>query len=121
MFHAVVLLLFQVVKRSIEISMDYSAAKQQKVAQLMQALHGEEIVRPSQFIIGFKRLFEQLPLLRCDVPAADAILNGFVAHGKRVGYLPATYQPPSWLETHSSEEEFEVCWLVGCLVGRSVG
>lgn len=94
----------EVVKRAIEISMDYSAAKQAKVAQLLHALYSEEIVHPTQFMIGFKRLFEGLPGLRYDVPAADSILNGFVAHGKRVGYLPATYVPPSWLEAHSSED-----------------
>ncbi len=87
--------------------MDYSVEKQKRVAELLQTLHMEEVVHPTQFVIGFKRLFESLPSLRCDVPAADAILNGFVAHGKRTGYLPATYVPPRWMDAHTSEDDDE--------------
>jgi len=95
----------EVVKKIVELSMDFSAAKQQRAATLLQTLYNEEVVHPTQFVIGFKRLFQCLPNLRCDVPAADAILNGFVDHGKRSGYLPERYVAPTWLEGQTSEED----------------
>lgn len=95
----------EVVKRAVEISMDYGIDKQKRVALFLQTLHVEEIIHPTQFVIGFKRLFENLPSLKCDVPAAEMMLNGFVAHGRKTGYLPATYMPPTWLEAQTSEDE----------------
>lgn len=85
------------VKRAVVLSMDRKIAQQESVSSLFQFLYKHELVSDTQFRIGFERLFQALPDLKLDVPAAEGFFSAFVTRGKEDGYLAKNFlfQDPS--------------------------
>jgi len=79
------------VKRAVVLSMDRKITQQESVSDLFHFLYKHELVSDTQFRIGFERLFEALPDLKLDVPAAEGLFKAFVTRGKEDGYLAPNF------------------------------
>jgi programmed cell death protein 4 len=90
---------FELVKRSISMSMDRNESEREKVSQLISFCYAEGLLTMQQVSKGIERLLEIADELEIDVPGAKEMIAMFIARATVDEVLPPAFSSDSWVSS----------------------